>query len=142
LQASDARLKRAQKLDEAIGDPRRVRHLPERALADCKALMEIYQQEQIFDLKLPRLYYDAFQIAAMHSDAARASVFARLCADARTVCEGEESEEVASMREFQADPAGFGNWGATKKWKSKVEDAPKQGTAEAEVLKWLWKEAA
>jgi hypothetical protein len=142
LQASDARLKRAQKLDEAIGDPRRVRHLPERALADCKALMEIYQQEQIFDLRLPRLYYDAFQIAAMHSDAARASVFARLCADARTVCEGEESEEVASMRELQADPADFGNWGATKKWKSKVEDAPKQGTAEAEVLKWLWKEAA
>ena len=141
LKASDARLRRAQKLDEAIGDPRRVRHLPERALADCKALLNIYREEGIFDLRLPRLYYDAFQIAAMHADAARASVFAKSCADARTVCEGEESEEVKSMRALQAKPASFDNWAATKKWKSNVEDVPKNSGNEA-YEKWLWKEIA
>ena len=141
LEASDARLRRAQKLDEAIGDPRRVRHLPERALADCKALLNIYQEEGIFDLRLPRLYYDAFQIAAMHADAARASVFAKLGADARIVCEGEESEEVKSMKALQAKPASFDNWAATKKWKSNLEDVPKDSGSEA-YEKWLWKESA
>lgn len=141
LEASDTRLKRAKKLDEAIGDPRRVRHLPERALADCKALLSVYQEEGIFDLRLPRLYYDAFQIAAMHSDAARASVFAKLCADARAVCEGEDNEEAKAMRELQAKPAGFSNWGATKKWKSNVEDVPKNSNNDA-FEKWLWKEDA
>lgn len=141
LEASDARLKRAKKLDEAIGDPRRVRHLPERALLDCKALLSVYQEEGIFDLRLPRLYYDAFQIAAMHSDAARASVFAKSCADARAVCEGEDSEDAKEMRELQAKPAGFGNWGATKKWKSNVGDVPKQSN-KAAFEKWLWKEDA
>ncbi|KAL1585581.1 hypothetical protein WHR41_06041 [Cladosporium halotolerans] len=141
LEASDARLREAQKLDEAIGDPRRVRHLPERALADCKALLGVYREEGIFDLRLPRLDYDAFQIAAMHSDAARASAFAKLCAEARTVCEGEESEEVVNMRALEAKPASFPNWGATKKWKSKIEDVPKDADANA-FEKWLWKEAA
>lgn len=142
LSASDARLKRAQKLDDAIGDPRRVRHLPERALADCKALLGLYQEEGIFDLRLPRLYYDAFQIAAMHSDAARAKVFAKLCADARTVCEGEGSVEVINMRGLQDKPAGFANWGATKKWSSKAEDVPKGKFSDAAFQKWLWKEGA
>jgi hypothetical protein len=141
LEASDTRLKNAQKLDEAIGDPRRVRHLPERALADCKALLGVYRDEAIFDLRLPRLYYDAFQIAAMHADAARASVFAKACADARAVCEGEDSAEVKRMREFQAKPAGFDNWAATKKWASNVKDVPKNSDDQA-FEKWLWKEDA
>jgi hypothetical protein len=141
LEASDTRLKSAQKLDEAIGDPRRVRHLPERALADCRALLGVYRDEAIFDLRLPRLYYDAFQIAAMHADAARASVFAKACADARAVCEGEDSEEVKRMREFQAKPAGFDNWAATKKWASNVKDVPKNSNDQA-FEKWLWKEDA
>jgi hypothetical protein len=141
LKASDTRLQRAQKLDEAIGDPRRVRHLPERALTDCKALLDVYQDEAIFDLRLPRLYYDAFQITAMHADAARASVFAKASADARAVCEGEDSEEVKSMRELQAKPAGFDNWAATKKWASNVKDVPKNSGDQA-FEKWLWKEDA
>jgi hypothetical protein len=141
LKASDARLQRAQKLDEAIGDPRRVRHLPDRALADCKALLDVYRDEVIFDLRLPRLYYDAFQIAAMHADAARASVFANACADARAVCEGEDSEEVKRMRELQAKPAEFDNWAATKKWASNVKDVPKNSNNQA-FETWLWKEDA
>lgn len=141
LKASDERLRKAGKLDDSIGDPRRVRHLPERALADCKALLGIYGQEGIFDLRLPRLYYDAFQIAAMHSDAARARVFARKCAEARTVCEGEGSEEVKNMRALEEKPASFANWGATKKWQSKVGDVP-EGLSDEAFEKWLWKEGS
>ncbi|KAM0720003.1 hypothetical protein Q7P37_004138 [Cladosporium fusiforme] len=141
LESSDARLRRAQKLDEAIGDPKRVRHLPDRALADCKTLLGIYREEGIVDLRLPRLYYDAFQIAAMHSDAARARAFARLCAEARTICEGQGSEEVVNMRALEAKPEGYASWGATKKWKSKANDGPNQSD-EVAFEKWLWREGA
>jgi hypothetical protein len=45
------------------------------------------------------------------------------------------------MRALQAKPASFGNWAATKKWKSSVEDVPKNSGNEA-YEKWLWKESA
>lgn len=141
LKASDARLQRAQKLDEAIGDPKRVRHLPDRALADCKTLLGLYREEGIVDLRLPRLYYDAFQIVAMHSDAARARTFARLCAETRTICEGEDSVEVANMRALEAKPEAFENWGATKKWKSKADECPRE-LEEPASERWLWRENA
>jgi hypothetical protein len=57
------------------------------------------------------------------------------------VCEGAESEEVKSMRALQAKPSGFDNWAATKKWKSNVEDVPKNSGTEA-FEKWLWKSDA
>jgi len=64
--------------------------------------------------------------------------FAGLCADARTVCEGAESEEVVSMRALQAAPSAFDNWAATKKWKSGVEDVPNK-LSDEEFEKWLWR---
>lgn len=140
-EASDARLRAVQKLDGAIGDPKRVRHLPDRALADCKTLLALYREEGIVDLRLPRLWYDAFQIAAMHSDGARARVFARLCKEARTICEGEESPEVVSMRALEEKPEAFENWGADRKWKSKADDEPK-GLDEVAFERWLWREGA
>lgn len=138
LKASDERLTKAQKLDEAIGDPKRVRHLPDRALADCRTLLGIYEAEGIFDLRLPRLYYDAFQICAMHSDEARAGIFAQRCADARRVCEGEESEEGEAMAGLAKKPSGFENFGATKKWKSAVGDLPEVKYGE-KFEDWVWR---
>lgn len=140
LKESDERLTKAQKLDEAIGDPKRVRHLPDRALADCRTLLGIYEAEQIFDLRLPRLYYDAFQICAMHSDEARASVFAQKCADARRLCEGDKSEEGEHMARLAKKPSGFENFGATKKWKSALKDASQEASG-VPYDKWLWREA-
>ena len=42
--ASDERLQKAQQLDSAISDPRCVRQTPEKALADCKFLLKLYQE--------------------------------------------------------------------------------------------------
>ena len=138
LQASDARRKRAMELDEAIGNPKRVKQTPELALDDCHSLLEIYYEEQVFDLRLPRLYYDAFQICAMHGDEARASVFARRSREARTVCEGPESMEVEDLKKVEMDPSSFQNFGTTRKWKTTNEDVPATlGTEYFE--RWLWK---
>jgi hypothetical protein len=123
LAASDARLRDAQALDARIGDARRVRDRPADALRDCRDLLRVYGLEDIRDLRVPRLYYDAFQIAAMHADAARASVFAESARRTREICEGADSDEVVNLRKLAEKPQTFENWGATKKWKSDIKDA-------------------
>lgn len=138
---SDERLRRASRLDEAIGDPKRVRHLPEKALNDCHALQKIYQEEQIFDLRLPRLYYDAFQICAMHSDKSRASTFARRARECRIICEGRDSVEAAELERLATNPEKFENFGVTTKWKSNFDARPQDLDSDA-FEKWLWKESS
>jgi hypothetical protein len=123
LRKSDRRLRDAARLDESIGDARRVRLQPADALKDCKELLRIYEAEGVRDTRLPRLYYDAFQICAMHSDAARASVFAESARRVRELSEGPDSEEAAAMKVLEEAPETFENWGsASKKWLSKVSD--------------------
>ncbi|KAH8194704.1 hypothetical protein TruAng_011138 [Truncatella angustata] len=119
---SDKRLRDAAQLDEMIGNGKRVQLQPADALKDCKELLRIYEAEGIRDTRLPRLYYDAFQICAAHSDAARASVFAESARKVRVISEGPDSEEAANMERLQEKPENFENWGSTKKWASKVTD--------------------
>ncbi|KAK5128430.1 hypothetical protein LTR85_003098 [Meristemomyces frigidus] len=135
---SDERLERAQQLDDSIGDSKRVKRTPEKALDDCHALLQIFEQEQIFDLRLPRLYYDAFQICAVHSDRARASIFAQRSRDARVICEGPESEEAESLEQLVEDPARFENFGFSRRWESTVDDVPDGASAES-FGEWLWR---
>ncbi|OCK81202.1 SET domain-containing protein [Lepidopterella palustris CBS 459.81] len=137
LRVSDERLRKAQLLDEAIGNPKRVMMNPENALADCRELLRLYRDEQIADLRIPRLYYDAFQICAMHADRARAKVFAQKSREARILCEGEDSVEGKVMMGFAVNPAGFENFGTTKKWRT---DEVPVGLDADDFEKWLWKE--
>ncbi|RFU29990.1 hypothetical protein B7463_g6374, partial [Scytalidium lignicola] len=140
LALSDERLTRAQKLDVAIGDPKRVRLVPDKVLKDCKELLDIYREEGIADTRVPRLYWDAFQIAALHGDKARANIFAERGRDARILGEGEGSEDAIEMERYRRDP---GKWegfaGKGRKWKSEIRDIP-NGVSEVEFEKWLWKE--
>lgn len=122
LRESDRRLRDAAKLDASIGDARRVRLTPADALKDCKELLRVYEAEGVRDTRLPRLYYDAFQICAMHADAARASVFAESARRVRELSEGPDSDEAAAMRGLEENPESFENWGSTKQWLSKVSD--------------------
>lgn len=138
---SDQKLHKAQQLDEAIGDSRRVKNTPEKALANCHALLKIYQEEHIFDLRLPRLYYDAFQITAMHAEQARASIFAQRSCETRTLCEGPESAGVEDVRALAQDPAVFENFGVTTRWRSMLSSVPRDVSVE-EFERWLWKEDA
>lgn len=138
LKVSDARLSKATQLDEAIGNSKRVMMTPEKALADCRALLELYAQEGIADTRIPRLYYDAFQICVMHADAARARVFARKSREARVLCEGEDGTEAGEMISLIENPQSHENYGATSKWKTGVDNVPKNMEEEA-FEKWLWR---
>ena len=136
---SDQHLEKAQQLDQAIGDARRVRYRPEQALADCHELLEIYKKEQIMDLRIPRLYYDALQICGMHSDQARVSAFAQLSGESRRLCEGQESSEAASLDKLVTKPSTFENFGVTKNWQSRVEDKPKDTSDDQKFDLWIWR---
>jgi len=95
LKENDAKQRRAQQLDEAIGNPKQVMMRPEKALTDCRDLLAIYKGDGVGDTRIPRLYFDAFQICGMHSDQARARVFAQRSREARILCEGAQSPEAA-----------------------------------------------
>ncbi|KAK5678152.1 hypothetical protein LTS10_009322 [Elasticomyces elasticus] len=123
LAESDKRLRRARELDDCIGDPKRVRLNPLAALRDCHALYQIYQEERIRDLRLPRLFHDAFQICAMHSDFPRAKGFAQRSCEARILCEGEDHPNVEGERALVKRPEGFGNWGVTGMWREEKGEA-------------------
>ncbi|KAH8664377.1 hypothetical protein BX600DRAFT_512419 [Xylariales sp. PMI_506] len=120
LAASDARLRQAEVLDERIGDPRRARQQPAEALGFCRELRAVHEAEGVADLRAARLYYDAFQICAMHGDGARAAVFAESARKAREVCQGVDHEEVEALRKLEREPQSFDNWAATKRWASDV----------------------
>ncbi|KAK5690269.1 hypothetical protein LTR97_012458 [Elasticomyces elasticus] len=137
LAESDNRLRRAQELDTRIGDPKRAHKNPLAALRDCHALHQIYQDEQIRDLRLPRLWHDAFQICAMHSDLARARVFARRSCEARILCEGEDHPNVEGERALVERPEGWGGWGVTGLWGGR-EGEMVLGEGEGEEG-WLWR---
>jgi hypothetical protein len=141
LKASDARYKQMAKLDEAIGDPKRVKKTPEKALKDCKELLLLYRKEGITDTRLPRLFYDAFQICVMHGDQARGKALALECAKARTVCEGGDSEDVLEMLAYAKNPTRHKSYGVVNsmKWKQGADAIP-TGKSDGDMEKWLWRE--
>lgn len=139
LKASDDRYNKAAKLDEQIGNSKRVKMLPEKVLCECHELLKFYKNEGIADTRLPRLYYDAFQICIMHGDQARARVFASRCADARKICEGEDSADVVEMLAYAKNPSTHDGFGGSMKWKQTVDAVPR-GVSDDGMERWLWRE--
>jgi len=86
-----------------------------------------------------RLYFDAFQVAIMHGDQARASVFAGRGYDVRLVCDGEDGLTTQTMKNFHVDPHThhlFGYFSLT--WETSQGDIP-EGLSETEFEDWLWR---
>jgi hypothetical protein len=141
LQASDARRRQIQLLDDAIGDPLRVLMRPEEGLADCYSLLQVLKEEfkGSAGVLISRLYYDAFQISISHGDQARASCFAERGYRSRVMCEGEDSPETRDIKSLIENPAGHMNFGASNRWKTAKGLVPK-GLDTDEFEKWLWRQ--
>jgi hypothetical protein len=143
LQASDARRRQIQLLDNAIGDPERRMKKPEESLADCHSLLQILDEEYkgSAGALIPRLYYDAFQISISHGDQARASAFAERGFKSRVICEGEDSPETQRIKSLKENPAGHGSFGASNRWKTSKRSIP-TGLDNSGFETWLWRERA
>jgi SET domain len=141
LQASDARRRQIQLLDEAIGDPERMMKSLEESLADCHSLLRILEAEYkgSAGVLIARLYYDAFQISISHGDQARAGAFAERGFRTRVMCEGEDSPETQRIKSLRDSPARHSNFGKSNRWKTAKELVPK-GLDTDEFEKWLWRQ--
>lgn len=140
LKASDERLNRAQELEDVIGSSKICYYEPERVFKSCREVLKIYEEEGIKDGRLPRLYYDVFQLCNMHADLARARCFAKYYCDAKKIAEGNESINALEMKPFVKNPAKHGSYEPRGKWKSNATDVPK-GLNSKEFAKWLWRES-
>ena len=86
---------------------------------------------------LGRAYPDAFQIAVVNADVARARVFADRLLPLYQITLGEDSPDVIQYRKL-ADPAEHDNYGMSMKWKTSLDDIP-QGLQPEEFEDWLWR---
>jgi hypothetical protein len=136
--ASDKRQSEIKRLDELVGDGSRLLFNPNRCLEDIHTMLTLLEAENITDARLPRAYYDAFQIAIAHGDQARAKVFAQRAYEGRLCCEGDDSPLTARMKSLVARPAGHRLFGTSSSWKLSEKMIPKKLEAEKFVA-WLWR---
>lgn len=137
-QQRDERLRRITSLDERIGDGLRIISTPVACLRDAHELLRLLGEEGAADSRIPRLYYDAFQVAIANGDQARARVFAQRAHAAWVILEGDDSPNAARMEEYAEKPAAHRLYGTTTKWKQAVTKVP-QGLCEQEFEDWLWR---
>jgi len=141
LQASDARRRRMEELDQAIGNPLRAELRPEESLTNCHILVQLIEQEYGTSTHalVARAYYDAFQICILHGDQARARIFAENAYKTWLICEGEDSPDVRQTKAYSLDPTTHPTFEAiSSKWRS-GKDFPK-GMDTQQFEKWLWRQ--
>jgi hypothetical protein len=99
----------------------------------------LFEEEGIWDARIPRAYFDAFQIATASGDEARTKVFAERVYAARTVIEGEHSPETMRLKRLAEHLTEHSLYGISKRWTQFNKEAP-QEMGEEEVENWLWTE--
>lgn len=138
LRQSDDRLDEMARLDGRLGDGIGIVSTPLSCLRNAHKMWRLMQQEDIVDARVPRVYYDAFQIVIANGDQARAKVFAERAYAGRAILEGSDSPEVVSLKKYVEQTAAHRLYGTTTKWKQNVTKVP-QGLSEQEFEKWLWR---
>ncbi|RDL31902.1 uncharacterized protein BP5553_09304 [Venustampulla echinocandica] len=135
---SDQRLDEITRLDDSIGDGMRITSTPIACLHDAYRLLQLLEDERVADARIPRLYYDALQIAIANGDQARAKTFAERAYAARVVLEGDDSPKSIRLKGFAERPADHNLYGTTTKWKQAVKKIPRE-LGEREFEDWLWR---
>lgn len=137
-QQSDNRLGRITKLDQQIGDGIRIVSTPLACLSDAHTLLGLLREEDIVDARVPRVYYDALQIAIANGDEARAKVFAERAKAAWLVLQGEDGPDTLRLKGYAEDPTTHMLYRTTMKWKQVAAKIPRNLDPK-EFEDWLWK---
>lgn len=140
LEASDQRRRKIQVLDAQIGDADMVMARPVDSLHACHELYKLLVEEHRSEVtaSIPRLYFDAFQIAIAHGDQARAMEFAERAYKARVACEGNDNPATKKIKRLMQDPASHLMYGeGSMMWKTDRTSQPSQLDGDL-FEKWLW----
>jgi hypothetical protein len=135
---SDDRLREITRLDAKIGDGTLILLTPLTALRNADTLLLLLREEQIQDVRIARLYYDAFQITIANGDLARAKVFVGRALQERFLLEGGDSAETMRAEGLEKDPTMHRLYGVGRRWRQGIEKVP-VGLGEEEFEEWLWR---
>ncbi|KAF4337306.1 SET domain protein [Fusarium beomiforme] len=135
---SDARLKEIQTLDRSLSNGFSIISSPLKSLHNARRILQLLNTEGIADSSVSLTLYNAFHIAVVHKDLARAKVFAQRSAAARQVNEGKDSVEVKNLERLAKDPALDSSYGEDNKWKTAIDDIPTD-LDPVKFENWLWR---
>ncbi|XWX00673.1 hypothetical protein V2A60_008774 [Cordyceps javanica] len=135
---SDERLSKIESLDRKIGDGRSIISTPLASLCAARSLLQLLEEEGIADARVPRVYYDAFQIAIANGDQARARVLAQRAKDAWVILQGDDGPDATLLGKYADSPASHRLFGTADKWKQAVAKVPRELNAQ-DFESWLWK---
>jgi hypothetical protein len=136
---SDERLAKIESLDKKIGDGLGIISTPLACLGAARLLLKLLEEENIADARVPRAYYDAFQVAIANGDQARARVFAQRAKDAWVILQGDDGPDAIQLGKYAEFPATHRLFDSTDKWKQAVTKVPRELNAQ-DFEGWLWKQ--
>jgi hypothetical protein len=137
-QESDKRFNELSRLDDSIGDGFQLICSPLSCLQNAHKMLRLFQMEGIMDARVPRLYYDAFQIVIAHGDQARATVFLQKAYSFRVILQGIDHPDTLRLGKLVDDPTIHRLYGTSMKWQSTRADIP-QSLTEQELIEWLFR---
>ncbi|RDW64625.1 hypothetical protein BP6252_10276 [Coleophoma cylindrospora] len=138
--SSDYRLDQIRSIDEDEGaatDVSQVLERPAESLSQVHRLFELLEEEGICDIRIARACFNAFQIAAVVGDKARAKVFAERAYVARKVLSGDDNPTTIAFKHFAQRPVDHPLYGERFScWDDSWEAPP--GLFGEELENWLW----
>ncbi|KAF4633788.1 hypothetical protein G7Y89_g4333 [Cudoniella acicularis] len=134
----DHRQSEIKRLDDLISDGSRLLSHPDKCLEDVHTLLTLLEAENITNTQTPRAYHDAFQIAIIHGDQARAKVFAQRAYEATLCCEGDNSPRTAYVKSLVAKPAADRLFRTSNRWRLSENMIPEILEGER-VEAWVWR---
>lgn len=134
----DLRLQEMARLDDSLGNGRRIMSKPLDCLRDAYTIFCMLNEEGAIGSRISRVYNDALQISIAHGDQARAKVFAQRAHAYRVILEGEDSPETMRLAALIKKPDSHGLYGSSTTWEQPVKSIP-QGLSEADFEDWLWR---
>ncbi|CUS14257.1 unnamed protein product, partial [Tuber aestivum] len=134
----DKRRVEIEKLDEIVGQGDLLLLNASTALKSCRTMLRLMDEDRIYDKRVSRIYYDAFQICIANGDVARASAFARKTVEERVLCEGPDAVGLGDQKAFIENPQSHRLAGLSNIWKTGLGDIREYDDQE-EFNVWLWK---
>ncbi|KAK0707663.1 hypothetical protein B0H67DRAFT_472844, partial [Lasiosphaeris hirsuta] len=124
---SDQRWDQIAALDKQVTSPPRLLFSPVSTHHCLREMLRLLREEGYAAdaIMAPRTYNDAFQVAVINGDQARANVFAQRAYAARVVGYGDDHPGVVRLRGYVDNPASHPIYGRTMRWKQSVALIPK-----------------
>ncbi|KAK7751357.1 hypothetical protein SLS62_006763, partial [Diatrype stigma] len=140
-QESDRRLVEIHRLDNVIYQLDTEEGLlvtPLRTLRYFDQQVLLYKEQGREDVGYAHAFVNAAQLVIANSDLARGRIFAERAASVWKTTIGGDSTLAIKHRALAQDPSKYEWFGVSKKWKTRVDEAP-QGLEPSDFEDWLWR---